>query len=69
MNSNFFQEIIKIRKELKNITRELDNIANDIRTEFKGVGNNRCSQCVKDSSDEYKKLIRYFDNIDFSDFN
>lgn len=69
MNSKFFQEIIKIRKELKNITRELDDIANDIRTEFKGVGSNRCSLCLRDSSDEYKKLIRYFDNIDLSDFN
>lgn len=67
MNSEFFLEINKIKRELKNITVELDDISNDVRTEFKGVGNNRCSQCVKDVSNEYKRLIKLLGSIDYND--
>lgn len=67
MNSEFFLETNKIKRELKNITGELDDIANDVRTEFKGVGNDRCSQCVKDVSDEYKRLIKLIESMDYND--
>lgn len=56
--------INNVRSELRSIVSELEQISHALRTEFKGIGSELCSDRIDDAVKKYKKAITKLDNVD-----
>lgn len=61
---NVQNEINSMCRELQSIINELDEIANGVRGDFIGIGNNRCASSIEDVADKYRNVKRRLQNID-----
>lgn len=49
--------------ELQNIVNELNEIANGIQSDFKGIGNEQCASSIRNVSDKCRTARRKLQNI------
>lgn len=66
MDSNSEYELYLIKRELQNIIDELDTIANGIRYDFKGIGNEKCAAALKNARDYYTDIKIKLEKMDLS---
>lgn len=62
------RQIVSIKTELNSITRELREIAGDLRGQnFKGIGAEMCASAIDDVAGNYEDVIRKLDRINVSE--
>lgn len=62
-NANLLYEIIR---ELRSIIKELDAISNGIRTDFQGIGNEKCARVISEVNSRYNTALSKLNQIDAS---
>lgn len=62
-------ELYYVKQELNSIIRELNSITVGINTDFKGIGEERCSTSVAGSTDKCRSIKRRLDNMNTSKVN
>ena len=63
MDASTRRELNNIKSELQSIINELDSIADGILTDFKNIGNERCSKAVAKAADQYRAVKKKLNNI------
>lgn len=59
-------ELYQIKRELLEVINELDDIAQGVRRDFIGIGNEQCAQCIANAAAQYRMVKRKLDNMDTS---
>ena len=66
MDTDARAELASIKQELSSIITELDSIADGVRSDFVGIGNEQCASCIDRVADQYRYVKRKLDNMDTS---
>lgn len=66
MSTNYENELLQIKNELRRVIRELDDIANGVRYDFAGIGNARCADCITNQTARYRRALRKLEDINIS---
>ena len=66
MDANSQYELYLIKKELQDIATELDNIANGVRRDFSGIGNDKCASSISASALHYREVKAQLERMDLS---
>ena len=66
MDANAQYELYLIKKELQDIVTELDNIANGVRRDFSGIGNDKCADSISSSAKHYRDVKTQLETMDLS---
>ena len=66
MDANAQYELYLIKKELQDIATELDNIANGVRRDFSGIGNDKCANSISSSAKHYRDVKSQLEKMDLS---
>lgn len=66
MDQSAQEELYQIKRELQSIINELESISRGVRSEFVGIGSDKCASCITSVVTTYKKAKRRIDNIDTS---
>lgn len=66
MNNQNKYELFQIKKELGSIIAELDDIAYGVKRDFKGIGENKCSDSISRLSDYYRYVLKQLDRMNLS---
>ena len=69
MDANAQYELYLIKKELQDIATELDNIANGVRRDFIGIGNDKCANSISSSVKHYRDVKAQLEKMDLSALN
>ena len=56
-------EIYSIQSELNQIVNELNNISAELKSNFNGIGEDKCANKISEQSRKYKKAISALNNI------
>lgn len=64
MDSAGRMELESIKRDLQSIINELDQISAGVRTEFDGIGNDRCARAISRVADQYRWVKRQLEKID-----
>jgi len=64
MDASAKQELNQIKAELNAIIRELESISDGVRSDFSGIGNDRCADCIDSVINTYLKVKRQLANMD-----
>lgn len=64
MNARAQGELNAIRNEIASIILELDSIADGVRRDFVGIGNDKCAQSLDKAANNYRYVKRQLDNLD-----
>lgn len=56
MKPHVQRKINNIIYEINAISRELDQISNDINREFKGIGSVKCATSLQTAADNYRRV-------------
>lgn len=51
------------RRELRSIISELWSVENGIRSEFEGIGEGFCADCVANIAHKYEGVLRRLNNV------
>lgn len=57
-------ELNSIKSDLRNILTELRSISQGVRTDFSGIGNDRCADVLDNVISQYEYVQRKLNNID-----
>ncbi|MBR6222587.1 MAG: hypothetical protein IKQ71_04020 [Lachnospiraceae bacterium] len=60
------RELKDIKEELKSIIEELCEISIGVRTDFSGIGNRKCSECIEKVINKYNSAQLKLNRIDIS---
>lgn len=52
------------RSELRSIIQELQSIEDGIRSEFVGIGQDKCANCIDNTVSKYQYVLRRLNNVD-----
>lgn len=64
MTRKAYNELEGIKSELKDIISELDEIADGIKSDFYGIGQDKCSKSIDSVADKYRSVRRSLKKID-----
>ena len=64
MDSNSRAELNSIISELNSIISELESISNGVRSDFVGIGNQRCADCIDGVVSNYYTARNKLNNLD-----
>ena len=64
MDAKSKNELDSIKRELQSIINELYNIANGVSSNFKGIGNDKCSKSITNAAKHYEDVKRQLNKID-----
>ena len=64
MDAKAKQELQDIISELGSIISELEGISYNVRTGFKGIGSEKCADCIDNVVAKYRKARTKLRNID-----
>ena len=59
-------EIYAIQGELREIVNELNSIANDLKTKYKGIGSEKCADKLYDVARNYNYVIQLLYQVDYN---
>lgn len=54
------------RAELQSIINELNSIEDGIRTDFSGIGQNMCADCIGSATAKFQKVLNDLYNVDYN---
>ena len=54
------------RAELQSIINELNSIEDGIRTDFYGIGQNMCADCIGSATAKFQKVLNDLYNVDYN---
>lgn len=63
------RELNAIKDELQSIINELDRISDGVRSDFRGIGNDTCANCIDRVISQYRSVRRQLNKIDTSKVN
>lgn len=63
MDSGARNELNSIISELGGIISELDSIASGVRSNFQGIGNDKCANSIASVSEHYRYVRRMLNSI------
>lgn len=63
MGSNTNYELDLIKNELNSIIRELNDISTNVRYGFKGIGSEKCADCISSVVNQYNYAQRKLSNV------
>ncbi|MEE0863272.1 MAG: hypothetical protein U0L79_09845 [Lachnospiraceae bacterium] len=66
MNKKDKNELESIKTELGSIIKELESISSGIKTDFVGIGNDRCASKIDKVIEQYYKVQKKLNGIDTS---
>lgn len=66
MTNKGSQELIACRAELKSIINSLYTLENNIRNNFKNVGNDKCADSIHSVIVKYESALRTLNSVDAS---
>lgn len=66
MNASARNELNSIIRELNSIIAEMEDISRGIRADFKGIGENQCSNCIDRVITQYRNVRNSLNRIDTS---
>ena len=66
MDANAQYELYLIKKELQDIINELNSIADGVRRDFCGIGNDRCANTVYTFRNHYQDVKKQLEKMDLS---
>lgn len=69
MTQEAYNELESIKRDVRKIIDELENIADAISSEFVGIGSGRCSESLNSVASKYRKVRKSLMNIDTSKFD
>ncbi len=55
-DSKFRGKVNRAASEAYSIARELEEIANGIQSEFKGIGSNQCASSLRSAAQKYRNV-------------
>ena len=64
MDAGARNELYAIRDELSSIIAELNDISAGVRRDFRGIGNERCAECIDRVIEQYRVVARKLNNMD-----
>lgn len=64
MNANARDELDSIIGELNSIIRELEDISAGVRSDFVGIGNEKCADCIDRVLNQYYSVRYTLKNLD-----
>lgn len=64
MDAKARSELIAIKTELRSIIKELQEVSDGVRGNFKGIGNEQCATCIDRVVDNYEKVEKELNKID-----
>lgn len=56
------------RSELRTIISELESIENGVRSDFIGIGEQLCGDCISKVEGKYQYVLRKLNNVDVNRF-
>lgn len=59
-------ELASIKRELNSIISELESISNGVRSDFVGIGNEKCADSINRVINQYYYVRRKLNNLDTS---
>lgn len=59
-------ELSSIKSELNSIIGELESVSQGIRSDFVGIGNEKCADCIDRVLNQYYYVRRKLENLDTS---
>ena len=66
MDANSQYELYLIKKELQSIINELYSISGGVRSDFDGIGNEKCANSVVVAAQYYETVLQHLNNMDTS---
>ena len=66
MDASTKAELESIKRELRSIINELDEISRGVKKDFVGIGNERCAACISQVAEKYREASRKINNINTS---
>ncbi len=66
MGSNGSGQLEDIKTELRKIINDLEDVSNGVRTNFKGIGNERCANCLDQVVEQYRRALTKLNNVNTS---
>lgn len=66
MDAKAKKELNSIKRELNSMIMELEEISDGVRTDFKGIGNDKCADCIDNVISQYRYVQKKLNNIDTS---
>ena len=64
MDANASIELNLIKRDLKSIIDELEEISCGVRRDFQGIGNETCADCIYRAAEQYRWVKGKLDNLD-----
>jgi len=64
MDSKAKSELESIKRELNSIIKELESISDGVRSDFVGIGNEKCADCIDRVVSNYYTVRRKLNNLD-----
>lgn len=66
MNTSAGNELASIKRELNSIISELESISSSVRSNFTGIGNDKCADCIDKALKQYYRARKKLNNLDTS---
>lgn len=64
MDASARNELASIKRELNSIISELESISRGVRSDFTGIGNEKCADCIDRVLNQYYYVRRKLNNLD-----
>lgn len=58
--------LFEIKRELNSIISELESISSGVRSDFTGIGNDKCADCINKVLNQYYYVRQKLNNLDTS---
>ncbi len=66
MDAGARAELSSIQRELNSIISELESISSGVRSNFEGIGNEKCADCIDRALNQYYSVRSRLYNMDTS---
>lgn len=64
MDSASKRELSDIKREIRSIINELNDIASDIKRDFDGIGEDKYAACIDRVVEKYEYVLKKLNNMD-----
>ena len=58
--------LYECRSELRSIINELRSIEAGVESDFRGIGQEHCADCIDKVTDKYERVMRKLNNVNYN---